>query len=1002
MPALKQLLPLEPLELLRLNHRVFSSRTELARVTSDYLVNARSRISELDPSPRNFLSEEEAATAEQFHQDIKNSPKLILAAAHFVKDFVRTREIPRPLLRQINFHRSHFQRTTKVALLDAMLAQYVRETDDPHFIAEKDKFESHQINLIRHLAFKGNIRAISAAEANTAIKSIQETRNKRVRPVDTLQNSNNDRQLSIHDSIDEIIGVALNTAARSHQNKDGEPMQKTGLSSTEILRLKLKQILSTKTKTDLPELVCEVLHGLLVTISFSMPQITVFNNDEEQKPLVLRDHEKWWASTGKALRGVLLEVFGDSDIQCLQKCLQYQLFALICTATDLLPLGTVRSAATLTVTILTLHSESSLTDLCFARHNSCSAMPSLLNVIIECLPFNCGSRVRNSVSFIFYCTLMLHSASEVIVDVFVESHDDAQILKTQGTRQAFQTVCKEKLNSLLVFMQWIMCFPWRLENTKRKKSRSAAQSLESSSLVNQVSKLFVFLKHQEFQDQVGVSRILGVEVRCGWGYEDTIYSFLEQMELAGICSKSMLCEVIHLLSTRDNSVACSLGWIQNAVVRFAKDRTWCQRKVNGHTGRDASGVEYLCQEVDSCGAHVGREVFDMLLLTDQCFFHNLSISEAIRCIMFDLIPRFWPLPRRQVLFVVNNLNAKCITRSNLDHGLADMYLFTANICAVVVHDQICRALDGLSIDLHNVLSDIGIAQEISQIAELIRAMDGGNEEDVSAPVIKYSVCLGSVMVLSLCRNDVRGRQEHHRSLLTRRVSLMCRILPSPLACEVLDSALSTAAVIPFCFRFTTTGDHRLKLKETTEWMRVLTSERLALSDSCYTIPNHTREELRGFGAKKEPLVQTCLQWLGRSNQIIDEDVLGKCLPIAVCMGRVLGSLHSMDKHELKGFLERVGAKMTQTLLSNSLRAYESLSSKAIYWPEKLPSTTMQRLKEARLEVQRNLLQAVGSVLRIMQEIADEDFDESLTNVLRPHQEIEDEVRSVLSLGRATS
>ncbi|KAI0560582.1 hypothetical protein FGB62_108g115 [Gracilaria domingensis] len=998
-PALMQLLPLEPLELLRNSHRVFSTRRELALVVSDYLVSARSRISELDPVPRSFLSGKEAEDAEPIGQNVKDSPKLILTTAHYIKDFARTKELPRVLLRQINFHRYHFQKTTRVALLDPLLSQYVAKTGDPHFIAGRDVFETHQINLITYLAFKRKDKAISASEANVAIKSIREARNARLRPAEAVQESETDRRLNIGDSLQDIITECLEAQILFNHASHTKMKHKGESSPTELLRLKMNKMLLNASHPGTAKIGGDVLHGLFAALSKQVPKEVYSNCDEDRKPRILRDNEEWWVSTGKALRGILIEVFGDSKLRSLQKSVQYQLFALICTATDSLSPTIIRSAAMLTVTILTLHTEPSLTDLCFASSGTCSRMSLVLNVIIECLPFNCGIRVRNSVTFIFHCTLLLHSAAETVLDVLVESHDAAEVLKTQRTRHAFQAVCKEKLGSLFVFLQWILCFPWRLLEDGRfwREKHYADATKEESSLLNKVSKVLVFFGHKDFQSQE-VARILAVELQCGWGREDAIYSFFERLECVGKCNKPLLLDAIKILATKSEDATVSRGWIQNALVRFARDRSWCQLDVNGTSDINVSGVEFLCQEVEGCGAHAGREIFDLFVLADQCFFHGLSLSEAVRHIMFDLTPRFWPLPRRYIVFVVHKLKSKCVRKRNLGNGIANMHLFTANVSAEVVNGKSNGGLDGLSSDLYGAFPDASIVQEILGVTDVILALDRGSDECVTAQVKKHSVCLGSALILSLCRNGGGRKENLCKDLLMHRVSHMCRILPPPLACEVLDSALSTAAVIPFCLRFCKIRDPRLKMKETTEWMKVLTSERLALSDSRYTVPVHTREELRGDEARKDPLIQTCLQWLGRSNQSFDEDPLGNSLPIAVCMGRVFGVFRSMDKTALKCFLEKAGWRMTTTLVSNALHTYESLEPNVIYSSEKLPSECIGKLKEVRLEVQRDLLQAIGGILRAMREVANNDFEECLTNMLRPYQGLEDEVRSALSVG----
>ncbi|CAN8073368.1 unnamed protein product [Agarophyton chilense] len=1010
--ALAQLLPLEPLELLRLNHRVFSNKRELARIMPDYLVRARSRISELDPKPRNFLSEEEAASAEGNSQNIKNSPKLVLSCAHFVTDFARTKELPRSLLRQINFHRYHFQKTTKAVLLDPLLFRYASETHDTVFIARKDNFEAHQINLIKHLAFKRKDKAISASEANTAVKSIHEARNARLNPVEQAEATETAREFSVDDSLQDIISGILETEIRLQHTNGFESSPSSERSVTKVLCMKLQKVLSGETRVNRAEVASDVLQSFCLAIAGRLPEQTTTNNREELKPNVLRDHEKWWVTTGKALRGMLLDIFGDPRTQALQKPLQYQMFALICTRTDLLPSSIIRSTAILTITILTLQSESSLTDLCYSISNS--KMSPIVNVIIECLPLTSAIRVRNSITFIFYCALLVYSASETAIEVMIVNHGNDVVLETQGTLRSFQTICTEKLDSLLVFLQWIICFPWRLMEDRirrNKKSTSSNQSHELSPFVNQISKVLVFFGHQGFQN-LEVTRILNTELRCGWGREDAIYNFLEHLECAGKCGKSLLYETIHFLVTKDREIVGAQEWIQNGFVRFARDRTWCQRKNNGHySAVDVSCLNYLCQEVKDHGAGVGREVLDLLLITDQCFFHCLSVPEAVRRITGDLIPCFWPLPRRHVIFMVRKLNTKCVCKSNRDHVLSDIHLFIANIAAEVFHDKIYGALDGLSADSDAIALGASIAQQVSEVIDAIQVLDRGSEENGSessgfqnesivSQVKKHSLCLGSTIVLSLYGNGIK--RERCTNMLIQRVSLACRILPPLLVCEVLDSALGTAAMLPFCFRFCTTKDHRLKMMQTTKWMKILTTERLALINSRYTVPFYSREELRGTVANNEPLIQTCLQWLGKLNREKEDDPFLNSLPIAVCMGRVFGALHSIDTRVLKGFLERVGKKMVRVLVSNSMFTYQCLSKNETKCAEKLPLESIQRLREVRLKVQRDLLQAIGAILRTMRDISNKDFEEFLTSILAPNHDLEDEVRSILRAEDAVS
>lgn len=1006
---LSQLLSLEPLELLRLNHRVFSVRRDLARIVSDYLIKARTRISDLDPASRNFLSEEEATSANVTDEDLKDLPKLVSSSARFIIDFASTKQLPGALLRQINFHRYHFQKSTKVALLSPMLTEYVAKSGESHFIPWQNSFEVHQIKLIKELAFKRKDKAVSVSEANEAIKAIQDARNARRRAEEREEIKTDAHNIGtdsrFEDAIDAVLGMPLK---QIQMEKNASRREKSTQSPLQVLKHKVTKALSESSHADRVNLASQMLHGFCSALSSRTPHDTQIPSKTEpsQIPYILKAYEKWWSSTGFVLRYVIVEVLGDPSIQRLQRLFQYQLFAIICGRSGYVRPPMVGAMASLVVVILTLHADPSLADLCFTFTNSPTKMRHVMNVIIECLPFNSGCRVRNSIKFILHCVLLLHSAGETVSEAILKSNPEADSRDSQGSFRNLQSIFKARLRSLLDFLRWTLCNPWRLmeERIDMKSGISLnARAHASTVILNQIATVLLLLEHQE-KGLLNIKRFLNIELRCGWGHEEEVHTFLENLECSGTSHRTILNDVLHFLATDENVLAMPHEWIQNAIVRFARDRAWCQRHMNGTSSRVAPVVEQLGEEFGTCNIQRGRKLFDFLILTDQCLFHGLSTPDAMRCIMRELNPKFWPFPRRYVRFIVRKLGAKCMKPLTLNYGPIHTQLLASNIAAEYLDDNRHGVLDGLSMDIKETLNR-SLVSEVNDVAEVLQILEHeyeensdiieGSKRNLFASLVEtHSCCIGSTLILCLCKDEAVNKRHVRKQRLKHHTALLCSTVSPLIACEVIDSALSTAAVVPFCSPFSTRRSHKLKLHQTTEWMKVLLSDRMGLTDSPDSVSAYIGVEYEHKSKDGDLIIRTLGQWLGR---IGTEYHGSNSLPIAVCMGRILGTFRFVHEEILTRAVKRVGRNKTRALVANALRTYVSLLPQSGHLDERLPTECTERLVESRLQVQQDLLHSVVQIMQALRAIDQKGFEDLLANMLHRFEDIQDEINSFFQL-----
>lgn len=167
--CLHDLVPTEPPRFLLANEKVLFRATRLRDTVADYLVLARTRLSDLDAS-----LDTDGMMGRTRSLKSGSTPRAIAEVARFVAEFTRRGNvIPTPLVRQMNFHRHNFRSVLLEPLLAADLTppqSFLNEEFDGGGLTE---FNQQRVELIKTMAFDRKDKAVKRSEAEHAIAAIQ-------------------------------------------------------------------------------------------------------------------------------------------------------------------------------------------------------------------------------------------------------------------------------------------------------------------------------------------------------------------------------------------------------------------------------------------------------------------------------------------------------------------------------------------------------------------------------------------------------------------------------------------------------------------------------------------------------------------------------------------------------------------------------------------------------------------------------------------------------------
>lgn len=1017
-----ELLPVEPLQFLRLNHRTFSLNRAFLRLTRDYLVTLRSRIGDLDPSINRGALFRSQSVSEDGSTDPMKSPKLIKETIQFIVEFGKSNAVPRGLIRQINFHRYHFRKTTLKVLLHPGLVSYIGAPEYRDLVNDKPLFESWWIRLIEELAYRRQDRAISGSEAKVIIKAIQAGSKER----ETVQvgepNSQDGRVDYSHVNIDSALSTILDAALRQrpyHGTKENNkqmpfpPYKK--MSGRELMISKVRQDLNkSMDESSRSRLSAEILKSLLEVIIDSK-ETSLDVAIQNSSTLSLEKYRSWWVETGTGLSSILSELLCDSSVSVLQKHLQYQTIAL-CLAHEsregssmTLPISLLLS------TIFSVGRNKSLGDMCFLVTRKRRSVKSLMGLVLDYLPLSTSRSVRYFTSIVLHCACALTTCESLHLN-FLEQNDGSQSDLDQLSQRNDSILPTSECRGLFNVLRWIVANPWRLVDDRNGRKSWEDEKIYMGTLPF-LRKVTAFLESRSWAvPEVSVSDYFGIETRCRWGRSSSIHSFLRTKMASGSDRMTVVNEAIAALVDAERSGERA-EWIREGTVRFLDEQLVsslsCDDEGIIHSDESKSSpFRFVENRLRLEESDVGRSIFENFMTMEHCYFHGCGIREALQHVSEVMVPQFWPFQRRHKAYLLASLRRPCISPVGSGQGLR-LYSLVLGCFAV---DGIVKKgsgeedmVVGTQRNHNNAIVDLSL--QIAQARRLllqsgVSSLDEGRmnglNESANTSLLRsssdaYPHAMGVALALHLCQRCSTRPGTEWEDIMGEAVGQVSSSLSEQSAIEVLDSMLNTASLVPFSGHFADDGYHEEYMKICDSIMEVVLKERAYLLDSESCRPYWASiEMLNGKGRDDDTLI-IFREWVGGrdADPLASEVDLFSYLSVCTCVGRIFCCFTRLPTEVQSRYLSRIGEEIVeQGFLSNILKVYKMICGRS-HAEERLREASVERVLECARRLQKELVDVVECVIEQVQRLFLCTADDVLQRVLTWSPDMRLEMTSLL-------
>lgn len=1025
MKPLTELVPLEPLNFLRVHHRIFSMKRDYFRITSDYLVLVRSRISDLDPSHnRGFLANADSNMGKSNLDNTEVSSKTIEHVVRFVVEFSEKKKLSPFLVRQMNFHRYHFRANTLPVLLDPNLVSRIEEDKVAGLTMNIDTFEKHRICLIKELAFKRKDQAVVASEATPAVKAIQESTKKRKEHMKEKENKSDvavEKPLYDLDSpLQELFSSTLRKTEAGHGSE--KAFLRDSNYAKSVLLKKLKgAVKDCKQESDYSSLAVNILQNLISAIIENDVGNVTKNLMHLQKngcSSPLQGYREWWWSIGTLMQPLLRDLFGDPEMRCLQKQLQYQLFALVCIRGDCVSTKAMRAVALLTSTLMKLRANVKLSDICYTVTDTCSPKIRFISsIMFDCLPLNEAKYVVCSARFAFhYSSLLLASGEEaqsalkntVVGDVAYcsPSIDDDKVPLPPFPGP----------NPPLNLLRWVVANPWRLFLDEGMNEETVRDKLLSGNLAWFLKDIAHLLTSSEadINGGIGVCTYLEFEGRCRWGRANAVYTAFRGFEEAGMCRRNLINEAAACIARCQFSTHASCEWIEQGLVRFSEERPSCLKgepKDNEEENFSAQFVEHC---IDEDGPHYSLRMIGIFSLVECCYFHGCVLSYVKHHLEIILLPCFWPLSRQHARFLLTCLNCPSLsgTFPNDENALDISFLMVSNFIVECNENELenwnCnRSQKGMrsKCQSENIAID-----HMTGIKSAVKAlMLPENEKNTQNPngtqgfggigcvFESFHQSIASSLVLHFVKYYMYAKKDETRHVMRMCCRQLSIIVSGLIAGEVIDVAMSCAALLPFSGRYAARGDHEAALSVMNVLLEVLIDERLQLVDAGAPCPHWVLNFLEAQ-VDDDDSRMIILSWLGKADEQAGRRRLcvASNLPVSICMGRILGVVNSLCEERISVLVSEAGEDaIARSLLPNMLTVYKELSETLYNRRGTLTSESHARLLGCREHVRCGVVDAFVRIVSNMWERGIERFEDFIGRVFVRFPDVDEEIKVVL-------
>lgn len=1030
---LSEIVPLEPLQLLRLNHRVFSSRRDVFKIVSDFLITVRSRISDLNPARTvSFLQEKGThSTTNGGNRTGQLEVKVIKDIISFVSEFAGTKIVSSTLAGQMNFQRYHFRAVTLPALLDENLTDCIKKEEDVSFETDANTFDKHRIGLIRELAFKRKDHAVSTAEAKIAIKAIKK---------------------------------AIAERKASKKKKGGtvkEPHHEAFVTDASSMKDIFSAVLRQKAETDFQEfnpepntphrLLLEKIQGELDAIkeeegrqTFSLKMLQCINqcvveNDRYKSSgihsvtwsqdvnAILSAYKEWWASCGTILMKFLPYLLGDPAVRVLQKHMQYQLFALVCTSSKAISYPSLLSLAMITTVLMKLSDNDMLKDLCVCSVQLRSPrLKDLFSCIVQHLPFTSDEAVGNSVVYAFYCSCLL--ISNVATQYFTQPYREGTFIgvsTTSAMRRESSNGHDYSRNTpqiLSDILRWALRTPSRLLIIRNGMDLISGKRRATyiSWILETISKLLISGQLMSNPDG-SLLPYLTIEARCGSGEASSIHSLFCRLEENKVPAHRLALDAVIFISRTWKQVNSCYTWINDGLVRYSRDISWCESIEEDMSGSEWSVIGCVEQNFSKYGSGVGRKMFDWLQQIDVCYFHGCKQAEVGRHISRYILPYLWPFSRCHANYIMRCLGRKCVDGGKGWVYTRDNFLALSSLVVQVekwrplddnFHSQCASKSQRISqkAGAESLWSTIGSVQQV--LEELFRR-DGHGEDGLELSMQSnqerlFSNCLqrtprvlGSCIVLRLWTElrRRRGGNEGRKRVewVVDRIRRKCGKLWEN---EVIDTAIGTACILPFTGGIVENGDFERADVVTKDMIGVLCVDRIRNTIKNGEGVNWLEEDLEASLTKSNmgDCIGSIVSWGDGSGfyQQGQTDRTASNGGVHICLARLFGSLADIPDECIGDWLFQVGAhKAGRNIVSNVLSCYKRLSAGFDVRECSIGIESKEEIEKQREHIRTKLVEAVKKLFCIGRRRLGEEFARIVGDVVKDMGSCGEEVRWVL-------
>lgn len=925
--VLSELVPLESVHFLKLHHRIFFRNRGLFHLASTYVAQLRSRIRDFDPTFSNVAAESKSTKITEPQTSNTVSAKVMNEIVQFVSSYKEKRELPKLLIRHMNFHRYHFRKVMVPLLLHPNFVDLKPPDGDVPITLDAATFDERRIDMIREIAFRRKDHAIAGSEAKAAIDAINAARSERdsrfssksktpAKPV--LSSSSVNGTSSNRD----IITAILRDEVRHGPNelaaeKDHDQIEK----AKELLCANVGNCIDKCNDTgalasvavDVLESLCsavEDLDGSEVPRAESVFETTRVQNFSDS----LDKYKSWWRRVGLRFISLLSYFMGDIRLSRIQTHIRYQLLALFSVRIDSVSEKSLFSLAIIMVALVILRSKTALRDLCFISTTSTpKILRHLSRVVFECLPLSSPHTVLPSTTFaVYYVSLLRTFPEDALLSLNVES--DISIDATLAYN-GHESVITEFASFPQALLRWVVSSPWRLTRGNEDAIRTENEVItpEASTLCQQA--LFCFSDVVFFDDgSKALAALLNLELRAGWGCKFSIASQLRVVQSLYLSSMAVVNEVAKFLAVAKKKHHSSLDWIHQGLQLFFDG---CSDSFPSSI--DDSATTNIRKCVEEAGIEVAYDMIDCYRSMELSYFEGCD--DACEHITRILVLKFWPLSRQIAAYLL-----RCVLSHDVTIAQQIDPFFVAN-CTLAL-DSIGESIFLADLSVGSGHDILKIVKEVAHESKTIlqQGCRGDLEyQSTNGNAFRTQGNLCTTPTLSLLDAHALGialsmrlltetqYSEASSDIVRQIVSVVVVRVGSPAACDVLDGITGSIALLQCNSR---RQKRYLPEAEELRWNSLLSSfveERVDLSEGKGNkLPFWAKSRLlEGLELVGEGGGTLFREWFdsARENNVQNE--------IQECIARLISALGGTKDGVVERIIQALGHdKVVDTLLPN--------------------------------------------------------------------------------------